>query len=74
MAASSPDHDSLDRSLAHQARLAFPAINAVLKLEESLLAIGIHIIGDRGSAQLYRFFQDLFQSLMQLRQLIASNR
>lgn len=51
MRASSAEHDLLYRSLAHQTRLAFPAIGAMLQLKKSGLAFGIHIIGYRGTSR-----------------------
>jgi len=44
MTAASGDHNSLDRSLADQARLAGAAIDSVLQLEKALFAIGVHIV------------------------------
>ena len=47
VAAAACDHDALDRSLAHQAGLSFPAIDPVLQLKESFFTVGVNIIGNR---------------------------
>ena len=60
VAAAAGDHDSLDRRLADQARLAFAAVDAMLELEESFFAVGVDIVGDGGSAESDRFLQDFF--------------
>ena len=57
MAATAGDDDSLDRSLADEAGLAFAAVDAVLELEESFFAVGIHVVGDGGAAECNRFLQ-----------------
>jgi hypothetical protein len=44
MATASSEHDSLDWSLADQARLTLSLIHAMLQLEEPFFAVGINII------------------------------
>ena len=62
VAAAASDHDALDRSLAHEARFAFAAIDAVLKLEKSCFALGIDVVGDGGAAESDRLPQDFFDA------------
>jgi hypothetical protein len=59
VAAAASDHDSLNRRFANQARLLFPAVDAMLKLEKSLFAVGTYVVGDGGAAKRDRFLQDL---------------
>ena len=59
---SAPRHqDALDRGFALLARLASSQIDAMLHLEEPALSVGVHIIGDGGTAQPNRMSQDLAQ-------------
>jgi hypothetical protein len=46
VAAAARDDHALDRSPADQTRFAFPPINPVLQLKESLFAIGVNVIGN----------------------------
>jgi len=71
MTAATADDDALDRGLANQARLAFTSINAMLQLEETFVAVRVHVIGDARPAQLYRFSQDSFERFMKASQLVA---
>jgi hypothetical protein len=46
VAAAARDDHALDRGLTDQARFAFPAVNPVLQLKESLFAVCVNVIGD----------------------------
>ena len=48
------NHNALDRGVALHARLVGALVDAMLKLEESPYAVGVHIVRDRGTAQLDR--------------------
>src|SRR5450432_1338505 len=74
MAAAPGDDDPLDRRLAHAAGLALAPVNPVLELEETFFAIGIHVVGNAGAAQLDGFFQNCFQGLMQAPKLVSGER
>jgi len=71
VAAAARDYDSLDGRLANQAGLGLAAIDAMLELEESFFAFGVHIVGNGGTAEGDRFFQDLFHCGEKLAQLLA---
>ena len=71
MTAATAYDDPLDRGLANQAGLAFTSINAMLQLEETFVALRIHVIGDARPAHLYSFSQDSFERFMKASQLIA---
>src|SRR5579864_3667767 len=73
MAAASGDHDSLDGRLADKTGLGFAAIDAVLELEESFLAIGVHIVGDGRAAERNRFFEHFFHGQVELAESLARN-
>ena len=45
MATAAGDYNSLYRSLANQAGFAFASVNAVLQLEKSFFAVGVHVVG-----------------------------
>ena len=62
MAAAAGDHDALDGCLADQAWFPFPSVDAVLKLKESFLAIGIHVVRDGRTAQRDGFFEHFLDS------------
>src|SRR5580693_5408565 len=51
VAAAAGDYDAFDGRLANQAGLGFAAVDAVLQLEETFFAVGIHIVRDGGAAQ-----------------------
>src|SRR5215468_3917634 len=68
------DDDLFDFLLTYQAGLAFAAVDAMLQLEESFLAIGINIVGDRRSTRGDGLFQHLAQRLAKRRQLRARER
>src|ERR1700733_14467208 len=74
MAAASSQHHSLHRSLANQARLAFAPIDAVLQLEETLLAVGVNVVGNRRSTQRNRLAQNLLHRKEKLVPPSKSNR
>src|SRR5262249_2220505 len=57
MATASRNHNALYGCLADQARLAFAAIDPVLRLEETFLTISIHVIGDRRAPEGDRFLK-----------------
>src|SRR5207302_6297366 len=73
MAAASGNDDTLDRSLADAAGLAFTAIDAMPELEKSFFSVGVHVIRDGRTTQLNRFVQDLLQPGVQLGQLIVGD-
>ena len=73
-AAAAPSTTRRTGVLAYQARLAFAAIDPMLKLEKTLLSIRIHVIGNRRSAERNRLAQHLLHRLMQLAQLIPRDR
>src|SRR3984885_15593928 len=74
MAAASSQHHSLHRSLANQARLAFAPIHAVLQLEETLLAVGVNVVGNRRPTQRNRLAQNLLHRKEKLVPPSMSNR
>ena len=74
MTAASGDHHTFDRSLAYQARFAFPPVNAMLELEKSFLAVGIHIVRNGRSSESDRFFQHFPDREEELAKLLTSNR
>jgi hypothetical protein len=74
VAAATRDHDSLDESLAHQAGLAFAAVNSMLQLKETLFAIGIHVIGNARTSQANGVIQNLLQFGVQAFELALSER
>src|SRR5260370_37749916 len=49
VAAAAGDHDALNVSLTDETRLGLAAVDAMLELEKSFFAIGVHIVGDRGT-------------------------
>src|SRR5438128_4589411 len=68
------NHEAFNRSLANQARLAFATVNAMPQLKETLLAIGIYIVGDARATQSNGFTQHSLQCAMQAAQFIAAQR
>src|SRR4051794_14439345 len=74
MATAPRDHDTFNWILAHQAWLAFASVDAVLKLEESFVAIGINVVGNARASQTYRLIQNFLQCGMQAPQFVASER
>ena len=56
MAASADDHHTLDRRLADQAGLAFAPVNTMLKLKKTFFAVGVDVVGYRGTPERNRFF------------------
>jgi hypothetical protein len=71
MAAASGNDDSLNRRLTNQARLSFAAIDAVMQLKKTLCAIGVDVIGDRGTAQRNGFPQDFLDGKVEPAQVLA---
>ena len=61
MAAPATDHDPLDRCFTNQAWLVLSTIDPVLELEEALVAIRVHVIGDARTAKLDGMLQNSFQ-------------
>ena len=72
MTTASTDHDPLDRCFANQAWLVLSTIDAVLELEEALVAIRIHVIGNARTAKLDGMLQNSFQRGMQPAKVVAS--
>jgi len=70
MTAPSGQHNPPDGRSAHQARLAFAAIDSMLKLKKSFLAVGIDIIGNRRSAERDGLAQHFPHRSMQFGQLL----
>jgi hypothetical protein len=58
VAAAAGQHNAPDGVSTHQAALSLAAINPMLELEESFFPIGIHVIGNRRSAERNRLTQD----------------
>src|SRR5437899_577416 len=71
MSAPSGDDDALDRRFADIAVGVGASVDAVLQLEESLLAAGVHVIGDGGSAEGDGFLEDGLDSGMKALQFVA---
>ena len=67
MRAASADNDAFDGSLAGAAGLAGAGVDVVVELEEACDAIGVHVVGDRGAAELDRLFQHFLQRRSQSR-------
>jgi hypothetical protein len=73
VAAAASNHDSLDGRLADQAGFGFAAIDAMLELEKSFFAIGIHVVRDGRTAKSNRFFQDVLHADEKLAELVAGD-
>ena len=69
-----PDTKAHDRRPAPTARLAFTAIDTVLELEESFVAVGIDIIGNTRTAKADGLIQNFLQCEMQALEFVASER
>ena len=50
MAAAAGDHDALNPDLTNQARFTLASVDPMLKLKESFLAVGVHVVRDGGTA------------------------
>ena len=74
MTAAAHQYDALYRSPAYQARLSFATIDIVLKLEESLFTVGVHVVGDRRSSQCNSLAQHLLHSAEQPAKILSSQR
>ena len=74
MAAAAGDHDTLNWSLANQARFALASVDPVLQLKESFLAVGIHVVRNGRTAQRYGFFEDFLNGSVKPGQFLASER
>ena len=61
MGSAASQHQAPDGRLAAAAGLAGALVDAVLKLKEAPLAIGVDVIGDRGTAEPYGVAQNLAQ-------------
>ena len=71
VAAAAGDHYSLDRGLADEAWLRFAAVDAVFELKESLFAVCVYVVGNGGTTQRDRFYQDLLNGGMKFRKRFA---
>ncbi len=60
VAAAAGDDDPFDGGFAGQTGVAFAAVDAMLELEESFVAVGVDVVGDGGAAQGDRFFENFF--------------
>src|SRR5262249_43517744 len=61
VAATSGNHDALDRGAADHAGLAFTPIHPMLQLERTLVAICIDIVGDRRPPEREGLLQDFLK-------------
>src|SRR4029077_17637530 len=64
-------YNAPDRGPTHRTWLPLTSINAMLELEESFFSIGVHVIGNRRSAQSDRLTKHLPHRSVQLAQLLA---
>ena len=69
MAAAPGNDDALDGSSAHEAGLAFAAIDAMLQLKKSLFSVGIYVIGNGRTPERDGFFQYFPHGCVELFQL-----
>ena len=74
MTAPAGNHHPLDSRFADQAWFAFAAIHAVLELEESFLAIGVHVVGNRGSPQRNGLVEHFLYGEIQSSPLLVADR
>ena len=72
MTTASGDDDAFDRRFANQARLAFPAVNAMLDLKKAFVSIRVNIVGDARTAEPNGFFQNSLERLLQPAKIVAS--
>jgi hypothetical protein len=69
--ASTADYDAFDWCVADAAGLAGAGVDVVMELEEAGYAVGIHVVGDGGAAQLDGFAQDFLQGFAEAGQFGA---
>ena len=56
MTTASANDDAFDQCLANEARLAFPAVNAMLNLKKAFVSVGINVISDTRAPEPNGFF------------------
>jgi len=74
VAAAAGDHDALNRSFANQARLTLASVDPMLKLKESFLAVGVHVVRDGRTAKRDGFFEHFLDRGVKQNQFLASKR